>query len=400
MLLRHLISKEQQQHIPENELDNYTVLAQGTTHFIYYHNQASQQPPRLLSIFKSFDSAQLVCDPQGYAVANLLGTRRFLVGEAQTLASATAHHEAVDVIAFKRDLTFSLHVTEQELRAIPYRVVDLKTLLQIYQGKEINLFVKLAALYKNCADYTPAKMAEFQHIKSLLYRFNIENTLTPNADTDVVSDHVILLDDDQEIIGMMSASIYKTRGYLYDEIVNYPRYLGNNDKTPENIERVRLQLFSYLFPAMRHQLKQTICKLNHLTAAEYDAALHNQTISAFIRAADGRVATYQALGCGPHFLGAYVVHGPCLEAGERLHADATKWVENKYAALLEEFNQLSAEEIAQLEKQSISTLSPTPPYSLAAVMSRSRYGTHARLAVTEGSEETVKLESSKPSFNI
>jgi hypothetical protein len=377
---------------------DYKLTRHGACVFIY-----GRLDGNLVSIFKPFDNTQLICDPRGFAVADVFGGKRFLIGAAQDSYPKENLNEG-SAITCARDLAFSLSVSSSSFAKIPFKKVTLHQLLTIYKKNEMQLYHDLTSLFLRCADCTPGKMSDFTDVIHSMCRFNLENSSVDG----VVTDNVFLLDKSNKIIGTMSSTVMMSdKGevtvYFYDEVVDYFTLLSPgqtkqllqlkeaseskgevNESMREIIEPRRSTLMAYLFVAARVNAMSTIQKMRDDLSLSKTKKL---SIRAFIRAAEGRVENYQGLGCGKASLDMRVIHGPSTTYSDKLSEYIYSRVEKKFRDRMKQLNHVSAIMTNETKADCSQQM-----YAIADLIASNRgYGN-----VTSGSlsvDEPVKLAS-------
>ncbi len=330
-------SEDQEFHA---EIQKYRIMRQGASIFFYNANN------EIVLHFNPFDNTVLVCNPDGYALAKWLGTKRFPIGDAR-LALTEQQIKDVGATKFKRDYSFSLQPLVPH-KASPYKVVELEELLKIYTTTQLNAV--LSELFNRCSDFTPGKKAEYLKggkLEDKFCRFNLENQ---QVNTGIRSDQVFLLDDNNKIIGTISFTFYVSQNriidvYLYDEVVDYFTLLSEKEKLklislfPDDtmsayakdaalqaiallIEPKRLALMEPLFAAARLQILDTI---NFVRGPQDDEVNAN----AFIRAAAGREELYLALNCSGTDSKNHVIHGAATRYANLLDNHVKQWAFRK-----------------------------------------------------------------------
>jgi hypothetical protein len=310
-------------------MGKYKLVQHGPSIFVY-----DREDNTLLSHYNPFDNTQLICSSNGFTLANEFGAKRFLTLNARAAVSE-AHAAEAKPEKFARDRSFPLN-TSQEIDSA-FTVVTLEKLLEIRQRNASQLYDDFANLFDRCADFIPEKQAEYLSggkKQDKFCRFNMENHPAKDG---IITDQIFLLDKENKIIGTISATVCTARDgavdvYLYDEIVDYfsridpaseimkeLQSLYDNDqllKDEKNaeiakiIEPVRLGLMKPLFAAVTQQIRSTIrTLLPNLSESDLDDKIANGSVRAFIRAADKRVSSYEALHCGTENEGYYVIHG-------------------------------------------------------------------------------------------
>ncbi len=211
-------------------LTRYTIKKYGSSYFIY-----SKDPFQLISHFNSFDNTLLIMHPEGYVIAEALGTKRFPIGAARAQLNSE-NAKQVNAIQFKRDLQFPLIVSDPEPYT-PYKIVNLDQLRQTRKNPS-KLYIELAKLFNRCSDYAPTKKEEFLDGGALADKFCRFNTEDHQHHPNVVTLNTFLLDEqhNNKIIGTQSATVVLHPNneidiYLYDEVVDYFSLL-----TPQQIE--------------------------------------------------------------------------------------------------------------------------------------------------------------------
>jgi hypothetical protein len=332
------------------EMQNYRIMRQGASIFFYNAND------ELVLHFNPFDNTVLVCSPDGYALANRLGTKRFPISAAR-LALTKQQANEVGATKFKRDYSFPLQSPEQQTTS-PYKVVALEDLLKIYDTKQLN--TALAELFNRCNDFTPGKKAEYLKggkLEDKYCRFNLENQQPKSG---IVTDQVFLLDDKNKIIGTISFTLYVNKDriidiYLYDEIVDYFTILSEKDQqklqslypdatlsddakqaalvaTAHLIEPKRLALMAPLFEAARLRIIDIMGLIRSKESDSLDNltdAIEKGRVHAFIRAAAGREESYLALNCSATNSATYVIHGPASKYANLLDSYVKQWAYRK-----------------------------------------------------------------------
>jgi hypothetical protein len=310
----------------------YRIQRKGTS--IFFIRQSDN---KLICHFKPFDNTLLICDPSGYALAAQFGTKRFLVGEAN---SKLAHDlpEGVNAQKFTRDLTLDLANIQRT--SSPYKAVNLAELLQI-KGKQ-ELYSELAKLFNLCAGFTPGKQHEYLnggYLQDKYCRFNIEQLAELNGTS---TQHIFLLDSNDVIMGTISATIHRDGNnidiYLYDEIANYFALLTESQikaiyALNEKLQTARQEEQS----ALKVELAQMIePKRTELLAHLFSAVRINMNkqfpsshIHAFIRAANDRVENYVRLGCNAINTNNYVIHGAPTRYTQALDAHLKNYAAKK-----------------------------------------------------------------------
>lgn len=347
-----------------NTISNLILTRQGAT--IFAHDKNTHQ---LAAYFKPFDNTQLICTEAGYALANAYGAKRFLLNEATDAKPSNAS-------TFKRDRSFSLD-EQDDASNIPFKVVDLTQLLALYKTNKEDLYNHLAKLFNLCADFTPGKQEEYAQggaKADKFCRFNLENNPTYfNFFNDALTEHVFLLDKNNQVIGTISASLIFANNqidiYFYDEAVNYLSFLPEDtqkkihilsdqlrdldkrikDESDENkktllekerdqlkkefydlTETKRVELLGLLFRTARDQIKKIIERIQHnLSLDETNKNTNERKIHAFIRVAAERESSYEKLNCGKENKNIYVIHGPRTTYAERLDLYLKEWAKNE-----------------------------------------------------------------------
>lgn len=342
---------------PENraflkKIANYKIQRQGSA--IFFFAKSDDKDDKRVLYCNPFDNSLFISDPNGYALAAEFGAKRFLVGEARsTLTTEKARKEKA--IQFDRDLSFPLQIAEEE-KIAAFKAVTLTELLAINQENQNNLYEDLAELFNRCADFTPGKQEEYltggKKVDKFC-RFNLDNQ-KPLAST--VTDQVFLLDKQNKVIGTISAVIMvesdgTTDVYLYDEIVDYftcleaserevlEKLYHNEEKRAEEIQKAeiakiieprRLELMRPLFAAAREKVLETVSTISGLSAK---SLIETGKVHAFIRAAQGRVASYQALACGDEKSATLVIHGPVTSYAKMLDDHVKMWADQQLLKL-------------------------------------------------------------------
>lgn len=291
--------KEDQNGILELEnvlpIEGYTFRRHGSSVLIYAESEDT-----LLCQFNPFDNTVFICDPRGFSIADLLGTKRFIVGTARKLFQET---ELTTAVNFARDLSFPLTHMQHDFPASLNIVSDAKN------------HSELSDMLVRSSGFTPQKIEEYKKGGDALCRFNPTNR-TPMSGT--LSCHVFLADklNQEKIVGIMVADIIITDSelidiYLRDEIVEQPCTL------------------EHLFAATQQVIHQTFDKMN--------IDIHTCSVNAFIRAAKGKEESYKALGCSDTNPGIYVIHGPRTALAEMLDAHIKSIMLNQEKALTKPF---------------------------------------------------------------
>jgi hypothetical protein len=309
-------------------ISEYRIIQQGAGIFFY-----AKRNNELVSFFNTFDNTQLICSPNGYALAALFGAKRFLIGDERL----TLDHEPAQnagAIYFSRDLAFPLNTSKDPMTS-PYYAATLEGLLEIFDINQIN--TQLDDLFIRCNDFTPGKKEEYSKGGSnadKYCRFNLESH---QPLSNLVTDQIILINPQNKIVGSISFVMWVNRTgavdvYLYDEIVDYFTLLNETEKAElaalypagdtaliaAKIEPKRIELMAPLFAAARREIKEKITQLNGVQAH----------VSAFIRAAAGRVESYTALNCTIN-LDIKVIHGPATKYAAMLDAHIKDWAYKK-----------------------------------------------------------------------
>lgn len=340
----------------EELLSNYSLQQHGSSVFIY-----SIQNRSIVAHFNSFDNTLLILQPEGFPIANALGSKRFPIGAGrQDLSKTTA--ATVNAIEFKRDLQFPLLPSKQEPQ-IAYKIVDLPQLLQTRTDTS-KVYSELVDLFNRCSDYAPSKKEEFVAggaASDKFCRFNRENLKTLNG---ICTINTFLLDEskDNKIIGTQSATIVlhpseEVDIYLYDEVVDYSILLSPDeilkyqqlcDNKPELseedkrtpiallVESKRGELFAQLFSATREKifqkLQELLPKLNH---NQIEQLIISNKVRAIIRAAAVWYPYSATLNCVPADNGIFVIHGPRTDLGNYIDKQIKDWAATNIKAILE-----------------------------------------------------------------
>ncbi len=255
----------------------YYFLRHGASILIYHHTNN-----KLVCQFNPFDNTVFICDPAGYPVGELLGTKRFLIGAARKNINASAALP-INAITFPRDLSFPL---EHPPSILP-------NFLKIihHTGSLLALQEMLIS-----SDFTTAKIEEYSTSGNLSCRFCAINQQLKSG---TMTAHILLADttNHSKIVGLMIADILIGENnsidvYLRDEVVAEPCTMG------------------YLFEAARQVIKKYLL----IIKPDYEI----EQVNAFIRAAAGKENNYIALGCSAINPGIYVIHGPRTQLAELL----------------------------------------------------------------------------------
>lgn len=260
----------------ELAVKEYTFRRHGSSILIYLKSEDI-----LLCQFNPFDNTIFICDPKGFPIADLLGTKRFIVGTARKFLNEMGSTQAIN---FARDLSFPLMSKKQSLPESLKIVSDAKN------------HPDLSDMLVRSSGFTPQKIEEYKKNRDALCRFNPCNR-SPVSGT--VACHVFLADtlNQDRIVGIMAADIIITNSdlidvYLRDEIIENPCTM------------------QHLFEAARQVIHHTFDKINIVPQAD--------KVNAFIRAAPGKEQLYKNLGCSSANPGIYVIHGPRTALAEML----------------------------------------------------------------------------------
>ncbi|HVY53050.1 MAG TPA: hypothetical protein VHA13_00840 [Gammaproteobacteria bacterium] len=281
-------------------IQNYRIQRNGTG--IFFH---SIRDNSVSCYFNTFDNTMLINDPKAYDLANLFGTKRFIVGNAR-LALEEKQIEKHKIQKFPRDLAFPLEVKEEA--ALPYRVLSLQEYQQL---KNFDIYNELVDFFNQYADFTPQKQQEYL-TGALADKYCRFNTPMNKEHQGIRTLNLFMVDGSNRLVGTISALIHVNKAgitdiYLYDEVVKH--------------EPHRKTLLKHLFAAARQGIKANV--------PSYKGA------HAFIRAAADRENCYKELGCSATNTNNYVIHGPRTE----------------YAAALDELIKQYATEKLQHYKQ-------------------------------------------------
>lgn len=367
----HLVEKENgileyvadKDETVENEqfilrMAKYKLVRHGAG--IYFFSKESKEDERLLLYANPFDNSIFVCDPSGYVLAAEFGMKRFPVGKARAELFEEKVAE-VGAIQFSRDLLFPLRSIQEEKeneKLVP-RVADLKELLTINKKNKQEVYKSLAELFNRCANFTPGKQGEYLAGGADADKFCRFNPINQVPHSSVVTDHVFLLDEKKKVGGTLAFTmILHPEGlidvYLYDEIVDYfpllqaeeqeqlKRLYENKEGLAEEkqkqaiakiIEPKRLELMRPLFAAARKKITQTVLEHAKLSASEFEQQLETGKIHVFIRAADGRVGSYEQLGCVKKASDTLVIHGKATVPADMLVDHVKSWANQQLKQL-------------------------------------------------------------------
>jgi hypothetical protein len=253
-------------------------LRHGSTVFI--KNKADD---KLICQFNPFDNTIFICDPRGYAVANLLGTKRFPVGAARKDINEIKAN-AVNAIQFPRDFNFPLERPSKTLPE-PLKIVS-----------RPQSYSELTDMLVRSSGFTPEKIEEYKKSGDIYCRFNPINQA---AQFGCFSCQIFIADStkNDKTVGAVVADILVSDSglidvYMRDEIVEPPCTLSD------------------LFDAARTVVNQKLSSMDRLYRPDQ--------ATAFIRAAQGKEKPYIELGCGSTSPGIYVIHGQRTELAEAI----------------------------------------------------------------------------------
>lgn len=305
---------DENESVLSEKLKNYKLVRHGASIMIY-------QDKKLMAHFNSFDRTFLVMDSDAYAVAELFGTKRFVVGNARA-AFEEKEASTIGATKYPRDVTFSL-LSPETAEEKTGESATLEQLREMYRAEPNKFYERMSDLYIRCADFTPGKTDEYKSVDALADKFcriNLENHQPKDG---VMTDHIMLLDSacPGRVIGTISATICVTEDglvdiYWYDEIVDYftklnkaeleqlkPLFLKPEkeltDSEKETIAKIvdpkRMEMMKILFSAARQKIRSSI---KEMVPALSDDAVLNKKISegfvrSFIRAAQGREKLYE-----------------------------------------------------------------------------------------------------------
>lgn len=295
------------------------------------------------------DNTQMVNDLK---LANLFGAKRFLVGKlASTLQTEDekAIKEKTQAIKFSRDISFPLIVNDHPWQSEPLRLDAFSRRCHSHNVHSI-----LAEVFHRCADFTPGKQEEYRSggkLEDKYCRFNPAN----QKDDNVIMDHVFICNADKTFGATISYTIVINNTdpnnieadiYFYDEVTDYFKLLStseNNilqekiktlqslieleekktatkaqleqinplkDEINEITNKARTYYFKPLFAWAALFVRDTLVNKFNWSEDELDQAINKNMIRGFIRAAAGREALYQKLGCGNGTFKHCVIHGP------------------------------------------------------------------------------------------
>lgn len=338
----------------QKKLKDFKVKRQGASILFY-----AKADGALVSIFKPYDTTQLLIDPRAYEIAPYFGTKQFLCDKA---AEIKPEQNAGTPIKFGRDVRFSLEVDEKDIQKIP-QTLNLEEVLKLNQETKASLYNNLANLFQRCADFLPSKMAEFADRLDKLCRFNLDNS----AEFSPITDQIFLMNG-EKISGTMSATIHLNKNghadvYLYDEVVDYLSLCSKEEldlikQYQEELDVLKKQddkqaisakeaqidaitapkrkaLTEILFNAMRVSVNTRLAEMRAKLPQEN---LRNDT-NAFIRAASGREQMYKDLGCA-NDCATHVIHAPRSAYTDKLKLAIDNQIKQQFAPIVQELNSM------------------------------------------------------------
>lgn len=250
------------------------------------------------------------------------------------------------LIYFPRDISFSLKAVET--------FCTVKTVSQYL--KSLEDYENLVKLFKNCANFTPAKQKEFT-LENMFCRFNKDNPQSKNPDqkAGTFSVPMFFFDKDQ-FVGTITADVHydkegKIAVYFRDEVVDWSLGMDADKKNRafdlikliettqdetlkkeyenefvELVEPFRKPSLKKLFIAAQAFMRQKLCQEFGLTQESLNEKMANGQLIFWMRAAAGREEFYkEALECGvneseinkkPYV--PYVIHGDLTELAREL----------------------------------------------------------------------------------
>lgn len=278
-----------------DRISQYELIAKGASVEVF------QSGKKILHI-NPFDRTVLVCEPEGLALANDFGAKRFIIGAAREQLTA----EQAGAAAFGRDRSFSMPDSGLANPILAgYRMVDFSGLQSVYKTNRHQLYRNLAQLFGDCADFTPGKRKEYfsgGSMQDKYCRFNSGNK------------HMFLLSENNEIMGTISLAM---DCYFYDEVVKYPELLDGDQEFNYNLKLMQLaqetdeekkEILKADIATIAEPARKQLLSVLFAAARVFFSSMANKQ-AAFIRVAADREGAYEELGCAKENTGILVIHG-------------------------------------------------------------------------------------------